>query len=522
MQNNVFISLLYRLLAITLLLLSSNVLANTFTIESFRLDGFKDEPAYGIKILEIKQQLNSGLKQFNGQLSLQQAHNIADYLTQIYKHAGLIFHRVIVPAQEIKNNTLHLKLIAGKLANISIKGNKDYSSKRIGMLFYDVLHKPADKESIEQALLLLNDYPGLTVFGYFSRGREQGNTRINLKVQKENIFEGSIRMDNYGVDSTGENRLFGQFSFNNAFGRADQISIGLLGSENNLYGSLAYNMPLWNAKNHLNILLSNNQFDLAGDFSSLGVKGDAQIIRADLEHVLLRSYKYNFKIDAYIDSKQSELEDENGSAFLNNEEKTTGMGFGTLMDFDTDFGRYRFHMNLYSGGYDDGFGALNDKGFSTSNLIINSQFVLAKNKPYFHSNLSLMYRGQFTGDILPGYEKFTLSGAYAVRALSSGVASTDAGQLISINWRLLNPHWLGDNKISKNIRPGLFIDWAKGENTSALNEKEKASGYGVVVDYLLGGHLSGRFFYAKSIDINIQSFGEEESSHAYAELVYQF
>lgn len=495
--------------------------AKTYKVQGFELDGFRDEPAHNIFVSDVKKRLKSGLAKYKYRLSYNQMQYFAEYLTTWYKNTGLLFHKVIVPPQEIQNSRLRLKLIPGTLGDISVRGNDSYSKQQVQKPFYSLLNKSVDKEEIEEALLVLNDSPGLNVFSFFSRGKEKNETRINLKVQKEESFESSFKLDNYGVESTGENRLLTQFAFNNPTGVADQLNIGLMASDESLYGSLSYRMPVWNPFHTLSISISDNEFDLAGDFTSLGVSGTTQVSRVGVDHTLFRGYRINRKLSWYLDQKKSTLEDSTGFSLLDSEETSSGLGINLLMNSKHQRHQRQFYMNVYSGQYDEGFSALDGETFDLWNIVLSTRINLKKPSSYFFSSADLMLHIQGSSDLLPSYEKFSLTGIDGVRAIAPGVLSTDNGQLFRISWHLLNPTWLGNNSFSKKIRLSLFYDQVKGEDTESIVE-ETASGYGLALNFSIAKNMTGQLVYAASSDINISTFTEEESSHAYAELVYRF
>jgi len=493
----------------------------TYNIKGFILEGFVDEPEHKLQLSVIKRQLIVGLKKYKYRLSVNQMHYFAEYLTTLYKNKGLLFHKVIVPPQEIKKKRLRLKLVPGILGDINVRDNSLYSSDRIKLPFLPLLKKPISKEKVEEALLMLNDSPGLNVFSFFSRGKEKNETRINIKVQEENRFNAIIKADNYGVESTGKNRLLTQFAYNNPFGRADQISFGVLASNGSVYGSLGYQAPLWNPFHTFSVSISNNEFDLAGDFSSLGVEGATLVARFDINHILSRGYQSNKKLSWYFDKKDSSLKNSAGYTQLDKDEKSNGVGINTLIDSMGDGYQNRLYLNAYSGQYKSGFSTLNGERFDLANLVVSSQYNLISNDSYFHSKIGLLFRLQKTSDALPSYEKFSLTGIDGVRALESGIVSTDNGKLARLSWHSLNTKWLGDNAFSKNTRLTLFYDWAEGNNSQS-SVKESASGLGVLLNFALAKNLNGQVLYASTNDLNISTLAKKESSYAYAELVYRF
>ena len=70
-------------------------------------------------------------------------------------------------------------------------------------------------DNTEENLYLINDIPGVYAQGYFEPGDQVGDTRLKLNVTKESWFDTSVRIDNHGAKTTGENRLYGEFVLHN-------------------------------------------------------------------------------------------------------------------------------------------------------------------------------------------------------------------------------------------------------------------------------------------------------------------
>ena len=152
-----------------------------------------------------------------------------------------------------------LTVLEGKLGKVTVANNERYKSEFITKSFDDLLFQPVNEKDIEQKLYLLNDYPGLDVYGYFKAGDQVGDTWLNLQVRGENRWSAVARFDNHGSELTGEQRLYGEVQAHNPLNVADNVTLGVLKTfdpDKATYGVFRYRLPVVSEKYHLGVNLS--------------------------------------------------------------------------------------------------------------------------------------------------------------------------------------------------------------------------------------------------------------------------
>ena len=112
-------------------------------------------------------------------IHLGQIEAIADRITRFYRERGFILAKAYIPKQEVREGVVTLTLLLGMLGDVEAKGNNRYSREDIEDVFEDLVTRPITNEAVEEALYLLNDYPGLSVDGYFEPGYQVGDTKLN-------------------------------------------------------------------------------------------------------------------------------------------------------------------------------------------------------------------------------------------------------------------------------------------------------------------------------------------------------
>ncbi len=176
-----------------------------------------------------------------------QLEQVAARLTNFYRERGLFLARAYVPVQYVSDGVVKLRVLEGKLGDVAVSANQRYSDRRLAGPFERQMKDTVERESIEEALYLLNDLPGLDVYGTFTAGDRVGETRLNLNVRGEKRVSAAIRFDNHGSEFTGENRGFLVVDWLNMSSIGDQLSVGALQTvapANNTYGFLDYAFPL--------------------------------------------------------------------------------------------------------------------------------------------------------------------------------------------------------------------------------------------------------------------------------------
>ena len=129
------------------------------------------------------------------------------------------------------------------MGRVVSEGNKKYDLQTLEKPFSHLIGEPVTQQQIEEALLILTDFAGLSVFGVFRPGIKVGEADIVLKVQQEKFYDVDYRIDTHGLKETGINRFRTIVHWNNPTGGADRITVTIQQTYNpkmNNYWSLDY------------------------------------------------------------------------------------------------------------------------------------------------------------------------------------------------------------------------------------------------------------------------------------------
>ena len=452
-------------------------------------------------------------------LTLGMIESVADEITKYYRERGFILAKAFIPEQKVRDGIVSLTLLLGDLGEVKVLDNKLYSDSRISGIFDDILDQPVVGSAIEERLYLLNDYPGLSVSGFFEPGSQVGDTRLNINTRSENRFDYNLRLDNHGSEQSSKNRLYGEAFWNNPFGLADQLQVGLLYADDptqSTFGRIRYSTRVISPRTTLSFGATTNDF-IAGqndeNTALLTLKGKTNQKDIELSYALNRG-----RI-------------ENSSIFLIAEEVESIIRYAELLDIDTSWLDdkvqhtvlgYRFdaldekskilhqaEFRLMSGEFIYGQELNQDKKY---NLLRSNYTMLGFwNVPWLDVNSRFILNAEFqyAGKRLSSIDQLVMGGASRVKAYPLNDFSADDMLYTGASLVFDAPKFLFNGR----LQPLLFVDAAYGISRSLSDAEEDATatmagaGFGFQLSSLskVRGNLMFAFPMHKSISNNEQT-----------------
>jgi hemolysin activation/secretion protein len=175
--------------------------------------------------------------------------NIATAISDLYRAAGFHLSRAIIPPQDVQGGRLRIRVIEGAIADVRIKGN---DVKKYGLASHFkalARERPSRLKTVERALLLANDVPGLRISdAAFEELRSgSGKFRLIVSVETWSVFISS-GIDNFGTDAAGPLQSFSSVYFNSALIAGDALGLSastVPDAVNDLrYGRATYDLPI--------------------------------------------------------------------------------------------------------------------------------------------------------------------------------------------------------------------------------------------------------------------------------------
>ena len=168
---------------------------------------------------------------------------IAAKITQLFVEQGYATTKCIIPAQQVSNGVVVLKVVEGQLGQIKLSGAETYRyDVRLFLAqLHDLQGKVIHLPTLNSRLRLLSQLPATRVQPTLVQ-QAGGVTDLVLKLTDlEDNF--SLSVNNSGSRFTGKNRISSSAVFNNVTGNSDVLTMALTTSLNNVkyLGSMSFN-----------------------------------------------------------------------------------------------------------------------------------------------------------------------------------------------------------------------------------------------------------------------------------------
>jgi hemolysin activation/secretion protein len=146
-----------------------------FTIKQIKVEGVTQYPPEQIK------KIFASLE--GKRVSLEALRNAADQLESRYRADGFFLVRVFVPPQQVKDGLFSIRVVEGYIEAAFAEGGTDAAQQLVESLLAPVVgKKPVNLQSLEKALLILNDIPGMRVAGVLRQGSALGASELVVSL----------------------------------------------------------------------------------------------------------------------------------------------------------------------------------------------------------------------------------------------------------------------------------------------------------------------------------------------------
>ncbi len=154
----------------------------------------------------------------------------AEALETRFREKGFFLTRVFVPPQQVKDGVFEVQVIEGYLSAVYVDGAPtDTLRQRIEAITGPLLNKrPIDLATIERALLLINDLPGVIGTSLLRQGADLGASEIVVTVAQLPDSH-LVTFNNTGSRVVGPLTLGVNSTFYNPFNRTGSLNMGLTG-----------------------------------------------------------------------------------------------------------------------------------------------------------------------------------------------------------------------------------------------------------------------------------------------------
>ena len=376
-------------------------------------------------------------------LDFNQLQEAAFAVAAAYRQAGWIV-RSYLPEQDVQQGKVTIQVVESVFSGATVNGPPAarVAQSRVTSVLQAALPKgaPLNARSLERALLLMDDLPGVSVSGHLSEGQAQSETGVPLTLTDEPLLTGNVGLDNLGSRSTGQTRLTFGANLNSPLGMADQLQASAIHTEGSDYLRLGYTLPLgadgWRVGANASLLryrLVAPEFVTPTDL--LG-RGKSYATGLEASYPLVRSRQKNLYFSANYDAKRFDNE-LNGATTTRYQSDVLSLGLNAN-SFD-EFGGGGFNgasLALSSGQLDLGGSPNQGADASTTQTAGNFsklRYALSRQQTLYGTVvLRAALSGQVAAKNLDSSERFYLGGAGGVRAYASNEGGGSDGNLLNL------------------------------------------------------------------------------------------
>lgn len=395
------------------------------------------------------------LQQPQGFAGLQAA---AAAAAEAYRKAGWLV-QAILPPQDVTEGTVIIEITEARLGEVKIQEDGQPRVKPARVLAYFNKLRPGEHLSVktmDRALLLAGDLPGIGVSGTLEASKQQAHTDLSVTVTPEPLLSGQVGLDNSGSRAYGNNRATASLNLNSPLGIGDLLSTDLIHSQGMDYARASYSVPVgsdgwrigaWAAGMDAKVITS--------DFSALRLRSSYRGQGLQARYPLIRERMQNLYLDLGADNKNYDNKSIFGTT-SHYEITTMSAGLsGNIFDA-SGTGSYTTGSLTLLNGHQRPLSrdpnAIVKDDFSIMRFYLSRQQVITD-----AWRVSATLSGQWADKNLDSSERFYLGGPYGVRAYPVSEAGGSSGAMLNLELQRLFAHgfsaslFYDEGRITQNI-----------------------------------------------------------------------
>jgi hemolysin activation/secretion protein len=428
---------------------------------------------------------------------------LTNIITANLQQQGRLLARATLPPQDITAGSVNIEITEGYLENIQLnyteqeytnilstllKDSKfDSSSKmrvkkdRLESIINDrVTKENVNKSKLEEALLRINDHPGVNAMSRLVKGTKPNSSNLIVDIRQQPLFSASMSIDNYGSYSTGKEQIRGEASLTDTTGYGDFTQFALVASQGQLFARGVVSLPIQTSDFTVNAGYSFLDYENIDDIgSALELEGYAHFLSVGADYSFYRSRNLNVNFNANLDSKA--LVDDSIFGDLQDKQSLSS-GVGVAADMRDAFmgGGVTYLSSNWTLGDLDLSGVASALETDQQSLQTDGQFqrfnfsvARIQRLPNTFSLFGRVY-GQWASKNLDSSEGFILGGPTGLRSWAVGEANGDMGMLSTIELR----YDLPTSVSSGRVQLATFIDsgriWINQDSTGISSANDCA------------------------------------------------
>jgi hemolysin activation/secretion protein len=354
--------------------------------------------------------------------------------------------RAVLPPQDLTDGVLTVDVIESVFSKVEIEQELADMPNTQGHVTAIIesqqrIAEPLNTKSLDRALALANDVPGINVQGSLRQGREAGETELLLKLYQGRTRQTELTMDNAGSRSTGAIRLMASMTWFNPSDLADLLNIVAVHTQGSDYARLAYSIPVGTDGWRMGVNASTMNYQVVvGEQGMVGAFGQAITKGMEWVYPLLRADDRSATVTLTADTKKFQNTSAQGLLMSDYEAKVMAAQVsGFYRDLNPGGGTGTYVLQVSHGGInlDGSLSQQTDKNTVQTEGVFNKIRLNGTwQQPITTSTSAFVsYTGQLGDKNLDSSEKMQLGGMNGVRAYPTGEGSGSDGHLLQFELR---------------------------------------------------------------------------------------
>lgn len=422
----------------------------------------------------------------NRVLSAEDLQQLRHQLTLYYVNRGYINSGAVLPDQEVKEGTVTLHIVEGRLTEIEVSGNARLDSAYIASRLKLGGQPPLNVNELQQRLQLLQQ-GGLVerVNAELLPGLQPGESLLKVAVKEAQPYQVIASFSNHRSPSVGAYRpeLYGVHR--NLSGRGDMLEARYGFTKGLDDYMLGYALPLNAQDTTVSLRYSkSDSLVVEAPFTDLDIQSTTVSESVGIAHPLWQTLSGAFTLGLTYEHRTSDT-------FLLGEPFSFSAG---IPDGRSAEHVWRFSQDWLSRGPDQVLALRSTFSRGSTNALPKTggtgpeqdfltwlgQFQWAR-RLADQSQLLFRLDAQFTRDALLPIDKFGLGGASSVRGYRENQLLRDKGYVASLEYRI--PVFGGENNGASQWQIAPFVDYGRGWNadgSAAVPDSISSAGVGLL------------------------------------------
>ena len=432
-------------------------------------------------------------------------------VVETYYRQNNYLARAILPPQDLTDGVLIIDVIESVFSKVEIEQELEDlpNTQQHVSAIIDAQQKTGDllnTKSLDRAIALANDLPGMSAQGSLRQGAEVGETELLLKLYQGRTRQTELSIDNAGSRSTGAQRLMATFTWFNPNDIADLFSIVAVHTQGSDYARLAYSVPVgvdgWRIGANTSVM---GYEVVVGEPGMVGAVGRSLAQGLEWIYPLLRSDEASATVTLAADAKEFKNTSAQGLLMSDYSAKVlSAQVAGFYRDLNPGGGTGTYSVQVSHGDLNL-TGSLNEQtdknGAGTAGSFNKVKFNASWQEALTTKTSAFVsYSAQLADKNLDSSEKMQLGGMNGVRAYPTGEGSGADAQLVQLELR---------HQLDSGVTVTGFYDWGQvwlyhspdfpggPVPGGPLNNRNTYSGFGASIAYTNDDGVNFRATWAR-------------------------